>query len=535
MKWNPFKKKQKKVNPPTHKRYYESSVDNRLTADWLSSSNTANEEIYGGSLKTKNRARELERNNPLVFGALNTLETQIIGKGQRLRAEPRNPDGKVDQDAKKIIEAAWKDFCLPQNCEVTGRYSFQDLERMTLRSRKRDGEFIVRIDINSRYKYGFKLQILETDVLDLELNRTSPNNGNRIRMGVELDSLDRAVAYWVFSSNPNSVQMRNNTRHKHERIPANKILHGFKATRIGQVRGITEWASAMQSIKGLQAYQEAEIAAARVAACNSFQLMPPPGTEFTGDLPDQNNVPMFSAEPASLWNAANGKIETIKVEHPTTQQKEMRNSMLREISTAFGLAFDSFSNDITEANFSNARLGKLAERDGFMIDQSLQRSQFNDPVFEIFLNKSITKGILAPLRPAKFVKYSSRTWIPRSYAFVDPKKDLDALILQRDKGWISDEYAIEIGPEEDINSVYGAIQANAMLAEKHDLEFGSKQKEESFQEVGDNEEVPAPEPEETETEEEPEEERGFQEGLIYPINGINFVYKDGNLQSVNDS
>ncbi len=538
MKWNPFKKKQKtpkRIIPyPQSARAFDSSIENRLNANWLTSSNTQNTEVAAAIQTTRNRARDLERNNSFVIGALNTLETQIIGKGQRLRSEPRNADGKIDQEAKKIIEEAWADFSKPENCEVTGRYSFQDIERLTLRSRKRDGEFLVRIVVNSRYKYGFKLQILETDLLDFQLDRAAPGNGNRIRMGVELDHLDLPVAYWMFSHNPNAISMRPGTNLKHERIPANKILHGFKPTRVGQVRGITEWCAAMQTLKALAAYDESEIAASRVAACMMFQIVPPPGTEFAGDLPENNGQQMFSAEPAMVHNASNGKIEPIAIQHPTTQMKEMRNGLLREASTAFGLAFDTFANDITEANFSNSRLGKLAERDGFMIDQSLQRNQLNNPVFEIFLNRGLsgTRQVFAPLKASSFVKYSKRTFIPRSYAFVDPVKDVNALLIQREAGWISDEYAIGIGPEEDINSVYGAIKANGDLAESLDLSFGQKQVQEAFQADTEEEEPEVENIVEDLPIEEPEEERGFQEGLVYPINGLDFVFKDGNLQQV---
>jgi len=538
MKWNPFKKKKDPVRIipiPAAVRAFDSSIANRLTADWLSSSNTQNQEISQAIQLTRNRARDLERNNSWVLHGLDYLETQVIGKGQRLRAEPRNTDGKIDQEAKRIIEEAWADFCKPENCEVTGRYSFQDLERLTLRSRKRDGEFLVRIDINSRYKYGFKLQILETDLLDYLLDRQAPNSGNRIRMGVELDSLDRPVAYWMFSSNPNAIQLRQGTRLKHERIPAAKILHGFKPTRIGQVRGITEFASCMQDLKALDAYDEAEIAASRVAACMMFQIVPPPGTEFAGDLPEQNGNQMFSAEPAMVHNASNGKIEPISIQHPTTQMKEMRNGLLRKISAGFNIAFDSLTNDITEANFSNSRLGKLAERDNFRIDQSIQINTFNNPVFEIFLNRALTgaQQVLSPLKPANFIKYSKKCWVPRSYPWVDPVKDVQANILMREQGGVSDEYVIEIGPEEDIESVYGAIAANGELAEDMGLSFGQKQVQETFQADSEVEE-PIEENiiEEVPTEEPEEEERGFQEGLIYDINGIDFVFQEGNLKAV---
>jgi len=451
---------------------------------------------------------------------LNYLEGQIIGKGVSLRSEPINRDGKVDLEAKRIIETAWRDWGKPENCEVTGRYSYADIQKLMLRSRKRDGEGLIRIVFDSRWKYGFKLQILETDVLDYELN-TQLRAGNRIRMGVELDSRDKPVAYWVFSQNPNAQQLRPGFRH--ERIPAKKFIHNYKTTRMGQVRGICEFASVMPDLKMLDAYDEAELVAARAAACVMYEISPPPGVEFGGDLPDSaNGSIMFNAQPGQVHNGKYGSLKPVSIQHPTTAFKDMRNGILRKVSAGFDVAFDSLTNDITEANFSNSRLGKLAERDGFINDQELQITQVDEPIFDIFLNRGLSQGFLDPLPANQFEKFEKHEFVARRWPFADPSKDLDALIKRRKQGWISDEFAISQTEGGQVEDVYAQIKSNTDMAEALGLQFGEKQLNETF-----TDQSPEDNSEETQA--------MLEEGREYDIAGQTFVYKDGSLQPINEA
>ena len=54
----------------------------------------------------------------------------------------------------------------------------------------------------------FQLQLLEGDRLDLGFNDEKMKNGNEVRMGVELDPFEKAVAYHLLDRHPSDLSVR---------------------------------------------------------------------------------------------------------------------------------------------------------------------------------------------------------------------------------------------------------------------------------------------------------------------------------------
>ena len=68
-------------------RAYSAAKIDRLTADWIMSPLSANEEIRGGLDVIRKRARELERDVDWVRRYLSMLEANIVGRGFALRVD----------------------------------------------------------------------------------------------------------------------------------------------------------------------------------------------------------------------------------------------------------------------------------------------------------------------------------------------------------------------------------------------------------------------------------------------------------------
>ena len=96
------------------------------------------------------------------------------------------------------------------------------------------------------------------------------------------------------------------------------------------------------------------------------------------------------------------------------------------------------------------------------------------PVFEKWLEMSLTAGVLKDLGPAlpatKFDKFNSPEWKPRRWDWVDPLKDLQANVLAVEKGFKSRRQIVgDYGG--DIEDTFQDIAADESLAEQYGLDF----------------------------------------------------------------
>ena len=83
-------------------------------------------------------------------------------------------------------------------CSVNQRQSWLDIQRVVLRSVARDGSVLIRKVRGFDNEFRFALQVLEADLLDIDYN-AQLKNGNKVRMGIELDKWERPVAYHILN------------------------------------------------------------------------------------------------------------------------------------------------------------------------------------------------------------------------------------------------------------------------------------------------------------------------------------------------
>jgi capsid protein len=111
---------------------------------------------------------------------------------------------------------------------------------------------------------------------------------------------------------------------------------------------------------------------------------------------------------------------------------------LRAIAQAFGLTYDLLTGDLTEANYSSLRAGRLAFRRRLEADQWLLLvPQLVRPIWDAFAAAAMRAGLLK-LRtdgyPAEFG--------PPAFEMVDPLKDAEGIRLMRRMGLMTRAQAI---------------------------------------------------------------------------------------------
>ena len=442
----PFTRKKK----PTVTRQFNAAQHTRLTADWISSPTSADAELQGNIATIRERARDLERNETYVEKFLFELENNIVGTGIKLRSEPRNPDGKTDALAKQAIEWAWYQQGQRENYTVTGQQTEQSADRLAIRSIARDGEVLVRIIRGAPNKFRFAVQLLEPDHLDATFSGKAPN-GNEIRMGVELNEWKMPMAYWIDINHPGDYYQTMQTGgQRRTRIPADEMLMPFRSNRVEQTRGVSWLVTAMNHLKMLGGYEEAELVAARTAAAK-MGFFVSDGTDYGQTDPSNPNADFsMEAEPGMFDQIPQGlKFQSWDPQHPTTAFEGFRKAMLRRVASGLTMSYNTLANDLEGVNYSSLRDGKITERDGYKVIQDWMIATYKRPIYLAWISWAIdtgqikmNRGIGSPLPAAKMEKFTEHSFIPRRWQWVDPLKDMKAMELARKNNWTSDSQIV---------------------------------------------------------------------------------------------
>ena len=142
--WN---KSETETAPKTRlpRRNYQSAQAGRLLADFHGGTTSADREIRTALKTLRNRSRQLCRNNPYAARALQIYRTQVCGeKGLSLQVRARNVptgnenQGPLDQVGNAAIESEWKDWTRRGICEVTGKHSWIDCQKLVVDSHRQE-------------------------------------------------------------------------------------------------------------------------------------------------------------------------------------------------------------------------------------------------------------------------------------------------------------------------------------------------------------------------------------------------------------
>lgn len=410
------------------KRSFQAARRSRLTQGWnaRTSAGDANQVIYRDHETLRQRSREQSINSPYIKRFHRLLKQNVVGpRGIQLQSKALTPGGLADKRAREKIEKAWKRFSKKGNFDVTGRYSFVTFLNLWVETLARDGEVMVRLVRGFPNAWGFALQILECDRLDLNYNDLLPN-GNRVRMGVELDDWERPLAYYLLRDHPGDTQQRPPARGRHLRIPADELLHTFEPWRPHQARGFTWAHAAMLELYHLDEYRHAEMLAAEHGAKltgffeQDAEWMEPPGEdEQDAEVEEAIEAGTAKVLPYGL------KFTPYKSDHPATNFAPFIKQGLRGTAAGLGPSYNRLAHDLEGVNFSSMRSGDLDERDFYKSVQQFVISELLDFVFEAWLEMAMLNGALR-LPFASLERYLEVNWQPRGWDWVDPAKDAKA-------------------------------------------------------------------------------------------------------------
>jgi lambda family phage portal protein len=470
-----------KPQPRKMARAFHGADTGRLFSDFVSSSRSADSEIKPSLRVLRDRCREISRNHPYAKRYLQIMSTNVVGaNGVRIQVRKRNDDNSLDSVGNRIIEQAWQAWGRAGFCTVDGRVSWVQAQRLFMETLARDGEVLIqKIKNPAGNPFGFSLKFLEADYLD-EGYDARLNNGNEIRMGVELDKrTGKPLNYYLFEDHPHHDQgYGSKTKRHHKIVPASEIIHCYLQDRAGQTRGVPWMSNVLTRLKMLDGYEEATLVNARVAASKMGFFVSPEGDGFVGDDYD-GAAPILSAEPATFSQLPAGmSFQAFDPQNPTDSFAEFEKGILRGIASGLGVSYVSFANNLEGVSYSSIRQGTIEDRDHFKMVQQFMIDQFIDPIYRAWLEMAITVGRVS-LPMGKYDLFADQViYRPRGFAWVDPAKEINASVTALNNGIVSlQDVHSQYG--RDTEEIFEQINRESELADRYGIDtafqpFGTK-------------------------------------------------------------
>lgn len=459
-----------KSTPPKGRRSYSAAASSRLTNDWVTQHMSGMAEIRYTLKVMRDRSRELARNNAYAKRFLKMVVGNVVGAhGIRLQNKAVGVDGAQDKSTNGLIHDAFLEWGKKENCDVAGLLSWKAMQRVFIETIARDGECLARKVKGFKNEWGFALQFIEADHLDENYNAELPN-GNTIKMGVEVNQWGRPVAYHIFVKHPYDYFSMQNPGIRYERVPAEEMIHGFIPERIGMVRGVPWMFAAMTHTNMLGGYEEAEVIAARLAACKMGFFETPTGDNYRGDDQEDDGSPITEAEPGVFEQLPQGTtFKDFKPEHPAGNFAPFVKTTLRTIASAWNVSYNSLANDLEGVNFSSIRAGLLDERDYWKLLQGWMIEILCQPVFQPWLEMSLLTQAV-PLLQSKIDKFNIQKWHARGFDWVDPEKDANAQVLGI-VNLIKTRTSVCAERGEDFEEILEQLAEEEALIEKYKIKF----------------------------------------------------------------
>ncbi len=468
------------------RRRFDGARVSRLTAGWATQGTALDAELAMDLAALRARARDLSINNDYARKFLQMVGSNVVGPQgfglQALAADPA-PAKTPDRLARMVIEEAFASWSRAGECDVTGRTGFADLCRLLARTVARDGEALVRCVRDRRFAFGYRLQLLDIDRLDIGYN-TDLDNGNLVRMSVELDAYGAPVAYHLLTQHPGTNRRDPKANAVRERVPAADIFHLFVPERPEQTRGFPWMAAAMTRLNQLHGYEEAAIVAARTGAAKVGFFVSPDGTaDALADGSDADGNFISEADPGSFTVLPQGyDFKSFNPDYPTQNYDSFVKSCLRGIASGLGVSYSTLANDLEGVNFSSIRSGTLEERESWMVVQGWFIETFLRPLFIDWLDSALLKGALtmpngSALPATKRDKFAAHAWQGRRWAWVDPMKDIEASRLAVKSGIASPQMiAAQNGVDlDDVISGIAAFEQQVAEAKLTLIDYGITQ------------------------------------------------------------
>ena len=413
---------------------------------WNAPTGSARKATDGAIRTIADRARDAVRNNAYAARIVDLWVANAVGTGITTTWPDEAPH-----------RTAWRAWAAGPECDAEGELDWSGLQAIAFRAVVESGEALIwmrPVAPTPENPVGLTLHVMEGDRLDWLHTGMAPN-GNRILQGIEIDDRGRKVAFWLREDLDDFPLLRRADARR-IRVPAEDMIHLYRRRRPGQLRDVSWLAPILWQLKDLSEYESALLRKAFVEACLALVVTGDDDESVSGDvLRDAAGNAVEQIEPQMiLYRRGGGAVETISPSGGGNHAGYARRQ-LEGAAVGVGLTYDQVSGDLSQANYSSLRAGKIEFR---RLLEQVQYTMLVPMLVARVARRFHAQGALlglwgeAPPEPAH---------VPPAPEMVDPLKDTQALIAQVRAGFIAQDEAVAMFGRSFDEVMQKIAQANA--------------------------------------------------------------------------
>ncbi|XWN32173.1 MAG: phage portal protein [Devosia sp.] len=347
------------------------------------------------------RVAYLVANSPHAAAIVNAMVANIVGDGPAYRSRAKTV-ALVDA----FLSRFWSEI------DVEGFDAGHFLARL-VRCWIVQGEAFVVLFTDPETGAA-RARLINPDQVDRAINQELPDGG-RIVQGVELDRYGRRRAYHIRPDAPDLSWVQQASA---ERVAAEDVLHLYDPQTPGQIRGISMLAAIAARLVEIDKLEDAQLASANTTALFGL-VFKTPGGEF-GSLADAPDPQFPTMEPGASIVAPPGfdveSFQPPRMDGATEFLKAMQRSAAAGVSVPYAL----MTGDLSDTNYSSARLGLLEFRRRVV---AIQKNLLVPLILDPLWTRWATLEQLAGRLPAGDV---SGEWVFPGWQALDPEKEARA-------------------------------------------------------------------------------------------------------------
>lgn len=430
---------------------------------------TANWVPFGGSPETdsmidrrwlRNRSRDLQRNNPLARGAINTVVTSAVGTGLVLRSRiDAEALGLSPEAAQKWQRHTEREFSLwadnPRACDAEATLDWFGLQSLAFRSALESGDTFAALPMVPRVgcPYDTKVQLIEADRL---VNNKLIADTIDLFGGIKRGKFGEPIEYHILRQHPGG--MLSPGSFTWDIVPAfgrrtgrRNIIHLYDKLRPGQPRGLPYLSPVIETLKQLGDYTDGELRAALVSSMFTVFVKSESGFGLgVGSDGNQATSPAQTGDNLRLGSGAivdlnpGDDVSFANPGRPNTAFDPFVQALLRQIGSALELPFEILIKHFS-SSYSASRAALLDAWRFYKGRRAWLAAMFCSPVYEAWLDEAVASGRIDAEGyfddPERRAAYLRAEWIGDTQGQIDPLKE--AMAAEKRLALVLTSYADE--------------------------------------------------------------------------------------------